>query len=76
MENEFKNSKVVTRFDLGWTEDEYNDFMIDLFCKRDDIKENETVKFWHFGSNGEIIEIDKPSSKPITITLNRNNFHK
>lgn len=23
--------KIATRFDLGWTEDEYNNFMIDLF---------------------------------------------
>lgn len=47
MENNFKpNCKIVTRFDLGWTEDEYNNFMIDCFQlmnKEQDLPEENAV---------------------------------
>lgn len=57
MSTEYKEAKLLTRFDLGWTEDEYNDFIIDAFSEMKGV-----------GKHAVKPICDEPKSVIITIT--------
>lgn len=60
MENKYRSEvKRVTWLDLGWTEDEYNNFMIDVFRKDKKVYE---------------LPIEVASSKPIALVITKENY--
>ena len=51
-----ENCKILSHIDLGWTEDEYNNFMIDLFAAAKEV--------------GEISRLELVAAPDKLITLN------
>ena len=67
-----KGVKTVSHIDLGWSEDEYNNLLIDCWTSMNKKSPLTPTKYQYFDAvTGEIVESDTPIS--VTIQLQKHN---